>query len=153
MRRGGRQTLREQRERANAADRFYAAMSGKEPQVQNSIKPKQQRRAAGWHGKPLEKAVLASVLDALRRDPRVAMVERQQSGVFVEGNRHIRVGSPGALDVKGFLIGSGRYFEIECKRPGGQLTPQQSERIATLIANGAIAGVATSAAEALELLP
>lgn len=147
----GRKSFRDQLEDANKADRFYAALSGKAPMNQSPIPAKREYRK-GASGKRLEKDVLAEVLEALRRDPRVALCERQQSGVFMEGNRYIRVGTKGALDVRGYLVG-GRGFEVECKREGGHLTPEQSERIATLIANGVIAGVATCAAEALALLP
>lgn len=143
--------MREKLEEANRGDRFYAALSGKPAAFQNPIPAKRAYRR-GVSGKPLERDVLAEVLKALRADPRVAFAERQQSGVFMEGNRYIRVGTPGALDIKGFLNG-GRYFEIEVKRPGEKPTEYQAERIAALKANGAIGGFATSAAEALALIP
>lgn len=143
--------MRERIEDANKADRFYAALAGKQPMNQTVLPPKREYRRNPT-GKRLERDVLAEVLEALRRDPRVALVERQQSGVFMEGNRYIRVGTKGALDVRGYLVG-GRGFEIECKSDSGRLTPEQSERIATLLANGVVAGVATCAAEALAILP
>lgn len=148
----GRPSRREILEANNASDRFYAAMAGKEPKFQNVLKPKRTYRKPGADGRKLEKHVLAEVLTALRRDPRVAFCERQQSGVFKEGNRYIRVGTPGALDIRGLLHG-GVLFEIEVKRPGAKPDPRQAERIAALKANGAIAGYATSAEEALALLP
>ena len=102
---------------------------------------------------PLEKHVLKAALKALQRDPRVAFVNRQQSGLFTEGLRTIRVGTPGLLDLHGMLKGSGRYFEFECKRPGNKLDERQATRILFVIANGGISGFFTSAAEALALLP
>lgn len=151
--RRGRLSLRDQRIAVNKALNHYAVLSGRPtpPVLLNEITPPPIRRASK-PGRVLEKDVLASVLAALRADKRVALCERQQSGVFVEGNRHIRVGTRGALDVRGYLVG-GAAFEIEVKRPGGRLTPEQIVRIDALRANGVIAGVATSAAEALALLP
>lgn len=150
---GGRRSMRDTLAGNNAAQRFYAAMAGIDPPAEllNSIKPK-RTAAPRDPSKVYEKDVLADVLQALRADPRVALVMRQQSGVFVEGNRHIRVGSRGLLDIGGMLIG-GRHFEIECKRPGERPDERQAERIAAIRRNGGIAGYATSAAEALALLP
>lgn len=148
--RKGRLSRRERIERNNAADAFYAGAAGVEPRHQV---PLPQRRAPRKpSGKPLERDILKAVIAALRRDPRVAQVERQQSGLFVDGDRYIRVGTPGALDIKGMLKG-GRAFEFEIKRPGRKPDPRQAERIETLRANGAVAGVATSVEEALALLP
>lgn len=101
---------------------------------------------------PLEKHVLAAALKALRRDPRVAFVQRQQSGLFQEGLRTIRVGAPGLLDVNGMLKG-GKYFELEAKRPGNKPDDRQALRIAFVIQHGGVAGYFTSADEALALLP
>lgn len=100
----------------------------------------------------LEKKVLADVLEALRNDPRVALVDRRQSGVFQEAERWIRVGTRGTLDISGMLVG-GKYFEIECKRPGKKPDERQENRIQAIRRNGGVSGCATSAAEALALLP
>lgn len=101
---------------------------------------------------PLEAEVLRDVVRALRADPRVATVKRNQSGVFREGERWIRVGTPGELDLTVYLHG-GRFAEIEVKRPGGKPEPHQAERIAAIKANGGIAGYCWSAESALALLP
>ncbi len=159
-RRIGRQSKREEIEAKIATIRFYAGASdkpGSQEHAARSIerleaqlpKPRAARRPSG---KPLERDVLKAIMQALRRDPRVATCERQQSGVFREGNRWIRVGTPGVLDIKGMLVG-GRAFEIEVKRPGGAPDPRQQRRIDALRANGAVAGCATSVDEALALLP
>lgn len=144
-------TAREQKEGVNKALRYYATIYDKPVQFQHEIKPKREYRR-GASGRPLERDVLAAILQALRLDKRVALVERQQSGVFKEGNRYIRVGTPGALDIKGMLHG-GRMFEIEVKRPGEKPDERQLARIAALQANGAVAGWATSVEEALAILP
>ena len=159
----GRLSARDQIILTNKADAFYAAMAGKEPMFQREVKPKRLARVKpetsldidAIHRKrevPLEKKVLADVLHALRHDPRVAHVERTQSGLLQDGDRYIRVGFKGKLDITGFLQG-GRYFEIECKRPGGKPDPRQAERIATIKANGGISGYCWSAESALALLP
>jgi hypothetical protein len=46
--------------------------------------------------KPLERTVLKAITQALRLDRRVSRVERNQSGLFQEGNRFIRVGTAGS---------------------------------------------------------
>jgi hypothetical protein len=101
---------------------------------------------------PLEKHVLKAALKALRADPRVAFVNRQQSGLFADGDRHIRVGTPGLLDLNGMLLG-GQYFELEAKRPGQKPDERQALRISAIKAGGGISGFFTSAEEALALLP
>lgn len=148
--RRGRPSRRERILANNAADRFYAGAAGVEPKHQQPVPALRAPRKPS--GKPLERNILKAIMAALRADPRVAQVERQQSGVFMAGDRYIRVGNPGALDIKGMLVG-GLAFEIEVKVPGRKPTPQQAERIATLKANGAVAGFATSVQEALALLP
>ena len=101
---------------------------------------------------PLEKHVLAAALKALRADPRVAFADRQQSGLFQDGERYIRVGIPGKLDVVGMLEG-GRYLELEAKRPGERPDERQALRIAFVLSHGGVSGYFTSAEEALALLP
>lgn len=100
---------------------------------------------------PLEKVVLAGILTALRRDPRVGFVWRQSSGTFREGERYIQAGPKGMPDICGVLIG-GKALFIEVKRPGGKLDPLQFERLGRFRAIGAIAGMATSVEEALALI-
>ena|SRR3990167_9890740 len=101
---------------------------------------------------PLEKHVLAAALKALKRDPRVHLVERTQSGMFQEGDRYVRVGFSGKLDITGMLKG-GAYFELEAKRPGQKPDERQAMRIAHVRSGGGISGYFTSADEALALLP
>ncbi len=116
--------------------------------AERNRKPKDVSKSAP----PLEAVVLKQVVMALRRDPRVASVERNQSGVFHEGGRFIRVGTPGKLDLTVYLKG-GKFAEIEVKRPGGKPKPHQAARIAEIRAKGGIAGYCWSAESALALLP
>ena len=108
------------------------------------------RRANGSDGRILEKHVLAAVIKYLRHHPKVASVQRNQSGVFMEGNRVIRVGFVGKLDLGGYLKG-GRAYEIEVKRPGGKPSPAQAARIEKLRADGVLTGCVSSIEEAAEL--
>lgn len=158
-----RPTLREALQSSKRAQDFYAAMAGKPPVesgLLQAMPPKRSRAAPrlrgvdidAVHRKPLERSVLKAITQALRLDLRVARVERNQSGLFQEGNRFIRVGTRGKLDLTVYLK-SGRYVEIEVKRPGGKPEPHQQQRIDAIRASGGIAGCATSIDEALALLP
>lgn len=145
----------------NATYSFYAAASER-PDAQANLQkllvpiaPKRhqvRRPVDGKPAAPLEKEVLADALQALRNDERVWTVDRQQSGVFQDGDRWIRVGRKGVLDIKGMLKG-GLYFEIEAKRPGEKPDENQLKRIDHIRKGGGISGYFTSAEEALALLP
>ena len=151
----GRRSKLEMVLRHNALDSFYAGAAGVPPKNQLPLPAKRntiRRPVDGKPAMPLEREVLAAVLKALRADRRVALCERSQSGLFQDGERYIRVGTPGKLDITIMLVG-GRYGEIEVKRPGTKPDERQALRISTIIANGGIAGFATSAEEALALLP
>lgn len=151
---------REEKERRNATQDFLAGAMPADKAAeyrQNFVKPlppKRDRikRSDGTPAHPLEKEVLADALQALRNDERVWIVDRQQSGVFQDGDRFIRVGRKGHLDIKGMLKG-GQYFELEAKRPGEKPDEYQLQRIEHVRKGGGISGWFTSAAEALALLP
>ena len=156
-RRFGRPTLRETLLKNKAILDFRAAAADKPSPFNYEIPPPPKARAIrrpvdGKPVIPLEKEVLASVLQALRNDPRIWIVDRRQSGVFVEGDRYIRVGQAGHLDISGMLKG-GRYYEIECKRPGQKPDPRQEERIETVKRGGGVSGYCWSIESALALLP
>lgn len=159
--RRGRISPRERKALNNANLSFIAAASPRPDAADNlqkllvPIPPKRQylrRPVDGSPAHPLEKDILADALQALRNDDRVWIVDRQQSGVFHDGDRVIRVGRKGHLDIKGMLKG-GRYFELEAKRPGQKPDENQLQRIEHVRRGGGIAGYFTSAAEALALLP
>ena len=156
--RRGRPTLRQTLLANKARLEFRAAAADTTYEFTTPIPPPPRARAIrrpvdGKPVIPLEKDVLASVLQALRLDPRVWIVDRRQSGVFMEGERYIRVGQRGHLDVSGMLKGSGRYFEIEAKRPGEKPTPEQLLRIEHVRRGGGISGYFWSVESALALLP
>ena len=91
-------------------------------------------------------------MQALRYDPRVGSVQRTQSGLFREGDRFIRIGTPGHLDLVVYLK-SGKYVAIEVKAPGRKPDVRQATRIAQIIAQGGLAGWADSVEGAMALLP
>ena len=157
--RRGRLTYEEKRQqitKRNLWDQFCAAAAEVAPKFQQDVPPPKahriRRTVDDKPALPLEKHVLAAVLDALRCDPRVALVWRMQSGVFQDGDRFIRVGSRGLPDIVFLLVG-GRMGACEVKRPGKRPDERQLEVLETLRRNGACAGWATSVEEALALLP
>lgn len=151
----GRRTKREEIESHNATHRFYAGATDKEPMIQLPVPPKRERIKRPADGRPvypLEKEVLSDVLQALRNDPRIHIVDRRQSGVFQDGDRFIRVGQRGVLDISGMLRG-GRYFEIECKRQGEKPDERQQARIEHVLKGGGVSGYCWSVETALALIP
>lgn len=150
-----RKTQRETLLENKAALEFMAAAGDKAYEFSTPIPPPPKARRPRQPGpidRPLEKHVLKAALHALRLDPRVWLVDRQQSGLFMEGDRHVRIGAVGHLDIKGMLKG-GKYFELEAKRPGEKPTDRQLDRIARVRDGGGISGWFTSVEEALALLP
>lgn len=144
--------MRDKLAQNNRADAFYAAMADVPPQFQSVIKAKRVQAPRQENPEiPYEAEILAQILSAIRARPDVAICDRRQSGVFQDGNRMIRVGSRGVLDISGMMQG-GRYFEIEAKRPGKKPTDEQADRIDVVRAGGGIAGVAYSAADAMSIL-
>ena len=151
----GRLSLRDQVAAAQRSNDFYADMAGKERLDPLVLPPKRNRVRRPHDGKPvvpLEKEVLADILKALRADPRVWICDRTQAGVFQDGDRYIRVGTVGKLDITLMLKG-GAYGEIEVKRPGAKPDERQWRRIYHIREGGGFAGYAGSADEALALLP
>jgi hypothetical protein len=108
-------------------------------------------RSDGKPAHPLEREVLADIMQALRNDERIWFIWRHTTGRFRDGDRWIQVGLKGMPDICGFLKG-GRALFIEVKRPGGGAEPHQEQKLEYFRKGGAIAGVATSVAEALDLL-
>ena len=146
-----RKTLAEQIRANTLASRFYARMSIKPVTLPEVPDLPAQRAKAVPSGMEREASVLKAIIAALRKHPKVASVERNQSGVFRDGDRWIRVGSKGKLDLTCYLT-SGLYIEIEVKSAKGVVSPEQQKRIETIRAKGGMAGVARSVAEAEALV-
>jgi hypothetical protein len=145
----GRLSPREFQQQKNAAFDLLGI-----PQFRKELKPLRKRSSPGAEGRPLERHVLKAVLGALRADPRVARVERNQSGVFQDGERFVRVGSKGKLDLTIYLK-DGRYIEAEVKREFNVklLSEAQKERIQSIRRAGGMAGWCWSVDSAIALLP
>jgi hypothetical protein len=149
FRRRGRRSPREQREAVNASMRFYGMPS----EFQTELKPVRQRSTPGADGRPLERDVLKAVIKVLRADPRVASVERNQSGLLQDGERLIRVGSRGKLDLTVYLK-CGLYLELEVKRDQRTIPDEhQLQRVEYIRRSGGLAGWCWSPESALALLP
>ncbi len=150
--RRGRKSKREEIKDLNAAFRYLGMSSGKEELAETLCRPEPKRRAPRQpSGVPLEADILRDILLALRKHPKVARVERRQSGVFRDGDRWVRVGNKGQPDISGILHG-GRAFQIEVKRPGKFPDDNQWRQINAIRAAGGIAGCAHSVAEALAIV-
>lgn len=79
-------------------------------------------------------------------------IQRINTGCFKVGNRFVRTAAKGTLDFEGY-DNHGRFVGIECKRPkGGRTSPEQQERIDDINKKGGVAGIATSGADAYDLL-
>ncbi len=89
----------------------------------------------------LERDVLPVVLLALRMHPKVAWAERLNTGGAVYGERYVRFGWLGMLDITGQLK-DGRRLDVEAKRPGKWATPDQAATIEMVVRHGGVAFVA-----------
>jgi hypothetical protein len=87
-----------------------------------------------------ESALVAEILRALRALPGVMVRKRHGSAWGVAGDP----------DLYGSI--QGRHFEIEVKRPGNHPTALQEARLKQWAATGALAGVARSVEDALDIV-
>jgi len=87
-----------------------------------------------------ESALVAEILRSLRALPGVIVRKRHGSAWGVAGDP----------DLYGSI--HGRHFEIEVKRPGDRPTALQQARLKQWAATGALAGVARSVEEALDIV-
>lgn len=79
-------------------------------------------------------------------------VLRTNSGVFFDSNGgRVRIGFPGLSDLVG-CTSEGRFFAIEVKLPGEHPREDQKKFLNAMAATGALAGVAHSVEEALEIV-
>ncbi|WP_255287017.1 VRR-NUC domain-containing protein [Bacillus toyonensis] len=83
-----------------------------------------------------------------------AIVFRANVGTFkTEDGRTVSTGLPkGFSDLFGYRKSDGKMFFIEVKNEKGRLRPDQKHFIETMHKNGAIAGVARSPEDAIELI-
>jgi hypothetical protein len=89
---------------------------------------------------PREAPVVRGIVERLKKEPQ-CMVRKRHGTAFCYA---------GDADLYGCF--RGRHFEIEVKRPGKEPTDLQRARLEDWRAAGALAGWATSVAEALAVL-
>lgn len=78
---------------------------------------------------------------------------RTNAGTFyTRDGRPVRIGIPGQSDLCGHRPGDGRAFYIEVKRPGEKSRGNQERFLRQMRNSGALAGVAHSVEEAVEIV-
>jgi hypothetical protein len=81
---------------------------------------------------------------------------RNNSGAFVlgkgKGRRFFRAGLVGSSDILGCLPAGGRLLAVECKLPGGKLTPHQQAFLEAVRACCGVAAVVCDMKELVALL-
>lgn len=92
-----------------------------------------------------EGAVLRQALDylALRRIPAFRV---NNTGVYDPVRKVYRTfhGTPGVPDVVGWVPGTATFLGVECKAPGGRVSPAQQDFLGRLRADNGVAVVAYS---------
>lgn len=160
----GRETLRERIIKNNAADRWYAAMAGKDPMFQQEVPPERKRPATrGSDGRPLESDVNKAIKDIIDAD-KTLRVWRNNRGLAEYGNVKVKygVGPNGAADWIGYrvvkvtqdMVGKSiaQFVALEAKRPGEKPDANQQWFIDRTKAEGGAAGWADSGDVAKQLL-
>lgn len=80
------------------------------------------------------------------------IVHRTNSGIYyTQDGRPVRIGAPGQSDLQGHRA-DGKCFYIEVKKPGQKPRENQLNFLQAMRDSGAIAGVAHSVEEALEVV-
>ena len=149
---------------SNAADKFHAAMSGKEPMAQTAIAEK--RIVVNRSEKEeLEGAVMQEVAEVILLCPNVILAWRQNGGAAPAADGVFRIWyyrwlkRPTKMLLPDFMcvLRDGRLGVIECKRrdwhyTGTDREVAQKAFINRIIATGGRGAFVTSAAQALALL-
>lgn len=157
--------LREVRRENQAAHKFYGAMYGKPPMVDENLKPKREivNRSDKYE---LEASVIAEISKLLAHHPNVLFACRSNSGAaYMTGrdgkempvtfNRIIR--SPVQMRISDFwgILKDGRPFAIECKRrswtkPTDQREHEQAAFLQMVRDAGGVGIFATCAEDVIE---
>ena len=81
------------------------------------------------------------------------MVFRRNTGLYyTKDGRPVRIGKDGQADLSGHRRSDGRAWYIEVKMPGESPRPDQEKFLAAMRRTGAIAGVAHSVEEAIQII-
>lgn len=84
---------------------------------------------------------------------RGCFVQRTNSAtLYTKDGRPVRIGIPGQSDLCGHRPGDGRAWYIEVKRPGEKPRENQERFLRQMRDSGALAGVAHSVEEAVEIV-
>lgn len=161
--REGRISLREAQEISHRLQSFTAAAYGKEgPAPLAPLPPKRDKVRRPVDGQPVvpyEKEIQTAILQALKLRKDVIFAGRFNRGTAVDRDQwgHTRYTQfntvKGFPDIHGLLVG-GRAFYIEVKRPGsGRESTDQRAFLDKVLGAGALAGVAHSVEEAMQILP
>jgi hypothetical protein len=151
---------------ANQGQLSALAMMAGKPPPEFSVKfaPKQERAAKPRPTGVSEADVNSEIRRVAQQRKDVALWRNTRGQVMLESGGRITygVGPNGASDWIGYravvvtpdMVGTtvAVFVAIEAKRPGEDMRDDQREFVAEIIANGGIAGVAHSAAEAAEIL-
>lgn len=138
---------------------YFAIQHVQPPLFEPPAQPKRRAKGKTRHRHdPLEKDIQRVILAALRLHPKVARIERTNTGAgqFIRNGkvgRFVRFGFPGQPDLTG-LARDGRVIAIEIKRPSTRNTVSAEQRayLDQVRAAGGYAGVATSVEEAFAIL-
>lgn len=159
-------SYREQIEQANAADRFYAALSGKQPMMQTPIAPKRERKPVDPN--IAEAGVMQDVGALLQVHPNVMMAVRQNAGAmaYQDAKGSLRpvwfyqwVRRPVKMRITDFwgFMKDMRPFALEAKRrdwkgPSDEREFEQEAFLNAIRSLGGIAGFVRNVDEAKALL-
>ena len=81
------------------------------------------------------------------------MVFRRNTGLYyTRDGRPVQIGKHGQADLQGHRFSDGRAFYIEVKMPGEEPRPDQKQFLAAMARTGALAGVAHSVEEAVQIV-
>lgn len=98
-----------------------------------------------------ETTIQAGILRLLRVHPKVAWVQRINSGAGKKKGFYVRFGFTGCSDIIGQLR-DGRFLAIECKTEDGKPTDEQQSFLERVNRHGGLAGVCRSITDADSLL-
>lgn len=135
----------------------FAASVLQAPLFAAPTQPARRKRGTLAPPRPRETEVQKLILDALLVHPKVAWIERTNTGAgrFVgrdgKPGRFVRYGFRGQSDLSGMLR-DGRVLAIEVKRPNKDLSPKQAQHLARVRAGGGVAGVARSVEDAFRIV-
>jgi len=95
---------------------------------------------------PLESAIVRQCLDylALCRIPAWRNNTGAMRSEYKGKSRFVRFSVPGCSDILGILPPLGRLLAVECKRPGGKVSPAQQAFLGLVERAGGLAVVAYS---------